>query len=286
MDRVVFADIEISSPDQGAPFLLSGELRLTAADEGERLAGFPEIDAMIDTAREALAGAERETLLEGGLESALEDAAELILIGFQAVRSARFDLSKLGGAEGGPSGRVGKRGLSIQREWHTAYVGVGSNLGERETNIGRSLELIDTSRHSRVDEVSPLYETDPVGYLDQDKFLNGASRIETLLEPRGLIRFLLEVESAVFRERTVPNGPRTIDLDVLFYDDRITAFEEAVIPHPRLHERMFVMKPLTDIAPYHMHPVLGERCYRLKEKLLPEQPEPPVWIESIWPGLR
>ncbi|MFP4563659.1 MAG: 2-amino-4-hydroxy-6-hydroxymethyldihydropteridine diphosphokinase [Spirochaetia bacterium] len=278
MDMVTFGDIEISSPDQGPPFFLSGELGLAAPEEGQRLAGFLEIDTMIETAREALTAEGRETLHGGGLESALEEAAEQILIKFQAVRTARLILSRPGGAQDEASGRVG---LSILKERHTVYIGIGSNLGDRAANIEKGLELIDTSRHSRVDEVSPLYETDPVGYPDQDKFLNGASRIETLLSPRDLVRFLLEVESALFRERTVPNGPRTIDLDVLFYDGRITSFEEAVIPHPRLHERMFVLKPLTDIAPYHMHPVLGERCYRLKEKLLPEQPEPPVWTKSI-----
>ena len=272
MDRVIFDDIEISAPEGERGYILSGELGLVEEEEGGRVEGFSGIDVMIETVRRPLAQAlpEEETLLKGGLERALEEAADQVLIRFREVRRVRLVLRR----PGGPGGRAG---LSISREWHTAYIGIGSNLGERAENIEKALELIDASRQSRVDEVSPLYETEPVGYLEQGKFLNGVCRIETLLRPRSLIRFLLEIESHLLRERSIPNGPRTIDLDVLFYDDIITSCEEAVIPHPRLHQRMFVLKPLTDLAPYLMHPVIGKRCYRLKEMLATEQPEPPVW---------
>jgi dihydroneopterin aldolase/2-amino-4-hydroxy-6-hydroxymethyldihydropteridine diphosphokinase len=303
MDTVIFDNIPLPLLVEGSEYLLCGELGLVDAEEGRRITGISEIDAMIETAREALTAGPRDgadgkdaeeapPFFGGGPEEALAEAAERILVRFRSVRSVRLSLLGSGGLEKrteeslkeGLNCPDGKRGISIHREWHTSYIGIGSNLGDRERNIDKALELIDASRHSRIDEVSPLYETEPVGYLEQGRFLNGVCRVETLLGPRGLIRFLLEVESHLFRERSIPNGPRTIDLDVLFYDDRITSYEEAVIPHPRLHSRMFVLKPLTDLAPYLMHPVLGERCYRLKEMLAPEQPEPPVWEGPVERG--
>lgn len=154
-------------------------------------------------------------------------------------------------------------GVSIDRRWHRAYLGVGSNLGDRIRHLRDAVDLINATRLTQVVRMSKIYETEPFGYLDQEMFLNGCLEVKTLLGPRSLIRRLLEIETRLKRERTIPNGPRTIDLDILFYDDLITPFEEAVIPHPRLHERPFVLVPLCDIARYHMHPVLGRRCCQL-----------------------
>ncbi len=171
--------------------------------------------------------------------------------------------------------------FQITRGWHTSYLGAGSNLGDRSFNIRKGIDFINKSEFSHVTKISKIYETEPFGYEEQDLFLNCVLEIKTLLSPRNLIRFLLGVEKELKRERIIPMGPRTLDLDILFYDDLVTAFEEAVIPHPRLHERMFVMKPLCDIAPYHIHPLLKERCYRIADNLLPDQQEPVEWNGTL-----
>jgi 2-amino-4-hydroxy-6-hydroxymethyldihydropteridine diphosphokinase len=132
-----------------------------------------------------------------------------------------------------------------------AYVGLGANLGNREDTIAEALELLDRSDGVRVVEVSTLRETDPVGFLDQPRFLNGAAELETRLEPRELLETLFDVERALGRTREGgPRfGPRTIDLDLLVYGDREVAEPGLTVPHPRLAERAFALEPLADLDP-------------------------------------
>ena len=131
------------------------------------------------------------------------------------------------------------------------YIGVGSNLGDRRRYIEDAIGLLRRSEHIRVDKVSPLYETDPVGGPPQGKFLNGAIRIETDLSARELLNRLAEIEKALGREREVADGPRTIDLDILTYGDARIDEPGLIIPHPRMHERDFVKRPLEDLQRRH-----------------------------------
>jgi 2-amino-4-hydroxy-6-hydroxymethyldihydropteridine diphosphokinase len=130
-----------------------------------------------------------------------------------------------------------------------AYVAVGANLGERERTIRAALAVLDTTPGVRVVEVSSLQETDPVGYLDQPRFLNGAAAVETTLDPRELLALLLDVERQFGREReAVPaQGPRTLDLDLLLYETLEIDEPGLRLPHPRLHERPFVLEPLAEL---------------------------------------
>ena len=133
-----------------------------------------------------------------------------------------------------------------------AYVGLGANLGDREETIRAAVaELPD------VVAVSPLRETDPVGVTDQPQFLNGVAALETELAPRELLDVLLAVERRLGRERRERWGPRTIDLDLLLYGDEVIDEDGLKIPHPRLHERRFVLEPLADLAPQLVVPGLG-----------------------------
>ena len=138
----------------------------------------------------------------------------------------------------------------------TVYLGLGSNLGNREANLRMALRGL--TRMSRVAAVSSLYETDPVGLPEQPAFYNAACRIETGLEPRSLLRFLQNLEHEIGRRPGAPRwGPRPIDLDVLLYGDRHLDEPELAVPHPRLHERAFVLVPLAEIAPDARQPLLG-----------------------------
>lgn len=126
----------------------------------------------------------------------------------------------------------------------TAYVGIGSNLGDRRQTIARALELLPG-----VSGASRIRETEPVGVLDQPPFLNAAARLETELSPRRLLDLLLEIESRLGRERRKRWGPRTIDLDLLLYGDETVDQPGLTVPHPRLHERRFALEPLADLDP-------------------------------------
>jgi 2-amino-4-hydroxy-6-hydroxymethyldihydropteridine diphosphokinase len=157
---------------------------------------------------------------------------------------------------------------------HTVYIALGTNLGERLDNL-----------HAAIDALAPdvcvlaeshIYETPPWGYEDQPAFLNMVVKAETGLGPESLLKYLKRIEVELGREKSVRWGPRLIDLDILFYDDLIVDTPPLVIPHPRLHERAFVLVPLADVAAAYVHPLLGERVWELLQavdvsgiKLLP-----------------
>ncbi|MBB3114148.1 2-amino-4-hydroxy-6-hydroxymethyldihydropteridine diphosphokinase [Paenibacillus phyllosphaerae] len=129
----------------------------------------------------------------------------------------------------------------------TAYIALGSNLGERDGYLTQALHLLDQRIGIAVLRVSGIYETDPVGYTDQPAFLNMAAAVRTTLTPIELLRTLLEVELALGRTREVHWGPRTIDLDLLLFDDVVMEEDELTLPHPRMLERAFVLVPLRDV---------------------------------------
>ena len=163
-------------------------------------------------------------------------------------------------------------------ELHTAYIGIGSNIGDRFNNIKNAELEINSSGNSKVVEISKIYETEPVGYLNQAEFLNCVFKIETYLEPVQLMKSLIKIEKILKRVRVIHWGPRTIDLDIIFYDNIISTAKDALIPHPRMHERMFVLKPLCDLDPSYIHPVINKSCIHIAEKLESEQPSPLEWV--------
>jgi len=147
-----------------------------------------------------------------------------------------------------------------------AYIGVGSNLGNREKNCYHAIELLE-KRRIVVKKKSSLYETEPWGEQDQPQFINMALEVETELEPYKLLRALKAIEKEMGREKTLKWGPRIIDLDILLFDSLFLRDNSLQIPHPLMHERAFVLKPLCEIAPEKIHPLLKARMCDLLEKL-------------------
>lgn len=147
----------------------------------------------------------------------------------------------------------------------TAYIGLGSNLGDRLRLLRKA--VWDLSRVGALTGVSSLYETEPVGYREQPWFLNAVVVLETELSPHQLLRYMQELERAAGRQRSFPNAPRTLDLDLLLYDDLVLNEEELVLPHPRLHERAFVVVPLVEISAMIQHPVFRLPMRQLLEQL-------------------
>ncbi len=150
----------------------------------------------------------------------------------------------------------------------TAYIALGSNLGDRASQLKSARREVDALPGTAVTGASRIYESDPVGPVEQGPFLNAVLRIATELEPEQLLDELLKVERRHGREREVKWGPRTIDLDVVMYGDVMRASDTLTLPHPRLHERPFVLVPMCDIDADVLHPVLG----RSMRELLTECP--------------
>ncbi len=139
-----------------------------------------------------------------------------------------------------------------------AFVGLGSNLGDRSATLTRAIELLGRREGVEVVAVSSFHETEPVGYLDQPAFLNGAIAIETELQPEALLVELLSVERELGRTRDGPRyGPRTVDLDLLLLDGMIVDGPGLTVPHPRLHERAFALAPLVELDPSLVVPGYG-----------------------------
>lgn len=146
------------------------------------------------------------------------------------------------------------------------HIGVGSNLGDRAANCRRAVEML-AERGVRARKRSSLYETEPWGVRDQPRFLNMALEAETDLPPRDLLRTLKEIELAMGRTETGRYGPRIIDLDILLYGSLVLNEPGLRIPHPLMHQRSFVLDPLSEIAPEAVHPVLGKTVEELKREL-------------------
>ena len=131
----------------------------------------------------------------------------------------------------------------------TAFVGIGSNLGDREAHLARAIELLSAEDGIEVSAVSEIRETEPVGPVEQGSFLNGAVQVGTELAPRELLDRLLGIEQRMGRIRRERYGPRTIDLDLLLYGDEVVDEPGLIVPHPRLKERRFALEPLSDLDP-------------------------------------
>ena len=144
---------------------------------------------------------------------------------------------------------------------HVVYLALGTNLGNRLANLNTAVGNLTPQMNVR--KKSSVYETPPWGFADQPAFLNQVVMVETYEGPERLLKHLKRLETALGRVPNFQNGPRLIDIDILFYDDLVLDTASLVIPHPRLHERTFVLVPLADIAPDLVHPVLHKSVHEL-----------------------
>ena len=151
---------------------------------------------------------------------------------------------------------------------NTAFLSLGSNLGDRAALLNTSLNRLETEG-VRVARRSSIHETEPQDYLNQPKFLNIAVQVETDLTALELLAAIQKIETEMGRQRTIPKGPRTIDIDILFYANEIIATPDLEIPHPRLTERRFVLDPLSEIAPDLHHPATGQTVREAQAALQP-----------------
>lgn len=187
------------------------------------------------------------------IESAAERMAEDVLIEYPEVTKIALTVKKPWAPVGLPIEEVA---VTIERGWHRAFIALGSNMGDREEYIRNAISMLRENERIMILKESTLIETEPYGYVKQDKFLNGAMEIRTLHTPVELLTFCKNLEKMAGRVKTDQRwGPRPLDLDILFYDNDMVDLPELTVPHPDIKNRAFVLEPMCEIAPYYRHPV-------------------------------
>ncbi len=180
------------------------------------------------------------------IETVAHRLAEKLLLDHDIVRAAEVTVKKPWAPIGLPLECVS---ITIERKWHTVYLSIGSNMGDREKYLRDGIAYLERDEKVRILKVSSFIETKPYGNPDQDDFINGAVKLETLYSPHELLDLIHKAEAAAKRVRKEKWGPRTLDMDILLYDDIEMDDEDLTIPHPDMMNRDFVLTPLKEIAP-------------------------------------
>ena len=270
MDQIIIKNLEIFAyhgvldfeKANGQKFYISVKLDVDlhaagASDELDKTVNYAEVCELI-----------REEMLREKydlIESCAEHIAKAILIKYDMVRAANIVISK-------PDAPIDMTFetvcVDITRKKNIAYLGIGSNMGDKKAYIDFALDKIGEDAEINVKNVSSIIETMPYGGVKQDKFLNGCIKIETLYTPQELLKKLNDIERLAKRERLVHWGPRTLDLDILLYNQELIYEENLIIPHIDMINRDFVLVPLAEIAPYVIHPVYNQTIMELAKRFI------------------
>ena len=198
------------------------------------------------------------------IETVAEKLAEELLLVFEHLQGIRLEIAKPWAPVGLPLDTVS---VEISRFWHRAYLALGSNLGDKEAYLRQGIQGLQDRKDCRVTAVSSFLRTAPYGGVAQDDFLNACLELDTLLTPEELLDVMHEIEQEAGRERLIHWGPRTLDLDIIFYDDIVYDTPELHIPHIDMQNRDFVLNPLAELCPAYRHPLLTKTVEELKNAL-------------------
>lgn len=198
------------------------------------------------------------------IETVAEQVAKDLLLEFPLVEALDVEIRKPQAPIGLPFESVS---VKIHRGWHKVYVAIGSNMGDKERYLQEAIQELANHEQIMVTQVSSLITTEPYGGVKQDAFLNGMVEIKTLLTPHELLDYLHELEQKAGRERTLRWGPRTLDLDIVFYDKIIFEDDTLIIPHIDMENRDFVLKPMVEINANFRHPILHKTMRQLLDAL-------------------
>lgn len=198
------------------------------------------------------------------LERVVEALAEEMLLTLPTLQKVQLEIKKPWAPIELPLETVS---VEIERGWHTVYIALGSNMGDRKKYLDDAVQALNATSCCKVEKVSSYLETEPYGVTDQASFLNACLKLKTFLTPTELLNELHRIEQEAHRERLIHWGPRTLDLDIIFYDDIICSDDDLCIPHVEMHKRYFVLKPLHEIAPYMHHPCTGKTVHEMLEKV-------------------
>uniref|UniRef100_UPI0040567789 2-amino-4-hydroxy-6- hydroxymethyldihydropteridine diphosphokinase n=1 Tax=Agathobacter sp. TaxID=2021311 RepID=UPI0040567789 len=189
------------------------------------------------------------------IEAAAQHLCECVLLKFDKLQKIELELQKPHAPIGLPFENVS---INMTRGWHTVYVSFGSNMGDKQALIEEGIQKLRADRRIRNVIVSGLITTKPYGPVEQEDFLNGCLKLETLMDAEELLAYLHRIEAEAERKRIVRWGPRTLDMDIVFYDREVYESDDLIIPHVDMQNRAFVLQPLMELCPNLRHPILGK----------------------------
>ncbi|MCI6731674.1 MAG: 2-amino-4-hydroxy-6-hydroxymethyldihydropteridine diphosphokinase [Lachnospiraceae bacterium] len=199
------------------------------------------------------------------IEACAEQLAEYLLLKYETLmKRITLEIKKPWAPVRLPLDTVS---VKITRGWHTVYIALGSNMGDKDAYLEFGVEELKKLPQIRIDQVSSFIRTEPYGYTDQDVFLNGACKVRTTFTPEELLDEMQRIELEAKRVRKIHWGPRTLDLDLLFYDQEIIATERLNVPHPDMANRDFVLKPMAELSPWWGHPVTHKTMAQMLAEL-------------------
>lgn len=269
MDKIIIKDLEIFAyhgvlPEekrQGQNFIVTAELYLDLRDAGMT----DELDKTVNYAKVCEDISECMTEEKYDLiEAVAENIAGTILLKYEKIKEVHIIISK---PEAPIDMTFDTVCVDITRRKHTAYLGLGSNLGDKEGYLDYAVDQLNKDEYIQVKSISSYIVTKPYGEVEQDDFLNGCVEIETLYTPTELLAVTSDIEQGAGRKRIVHWGPRTLDIDILLYDKDIIMEKNLKIPHIEMAKREFVLGPLSEIAPFAYHPGYNKTVLELLEML-------------------
>lgn len=201
------------------------------------------------------------------IEAVAEQMARELLKEFPKIKGIELTVNKPNAPISLPFGNVS---VTVNRKWNKVFLSIGSNMGDKTSYLNQAIDSLYDDDNCRVNLVSNFIGTEPYGPVEQDNFLNGCIEIETLYSPRELLHVVNIIEAEAGRTRELHWGPRTLDIDIIFYGNEMVDEPDLKIPHVEMHKRLFVLEPLNQIAPYAVHPIYKKTVSQMLEELKPE----------------
>lgn len=269
MDKITIRELQIFAhhgvfPEEnvlGQKFLVSATLYLDTRKAGKS-------DCLEESIHYGLVSQDIKKWMEENtykmIEKIAEGLCEHLLLKYEKLKAIELEIKKPWAPILLPLDFVS---VTIYRKWNQVFLALGSNLGDRKGYLDMAVQELEQRADVRIKNIAPYIETEPYGENAKYPFLNSCMEIETLLSPEELLELCNEIEKKGQRERNIHWGPRTLDLDILFYNDEILSTNRLVIPHPEIEKRTFVLQPMCEIAPYFRHPIQQKTMKQLLEEI-------------------